>query len=495
MSRPSSMLRIQKHISEKCENDHSHTIIGDTATSFLHANRLINNGVTSDIHILIEGPDSLDDNNIDDEDFPVKYIHEILHYLMTEQVEHLSNDKNVCVEDFESLLGSVFPYRPGKGVCGDFVGSFITPHIGPWFGDDTSSRLYKFIDKYTLRSDLSNSEKIVANYLTNYYHLDTTTSKFIVKRPTMMFAKYAFLENPPHGCTTHRQLFRSILEKILCYNNIKIYTNVKCMKFTHSDMGENLYHVMFESAQCPVEIHDSRLDFTSNPYTFIRQTSLGGLTPRQLYVPATYRAIIPINSCNPQVMGTGGTAGVNLEANCPGTTGNCGNDTYINPDMTTSHLTFSMHDGIDRCGKRISWLMHIYTTIEDTSIVAGEGKYADQGKQLLVIEGICVRNKRAFNCDPEQKETNVHLNDHCKEKYWARSFANIVSTIYFSYTGIYVDPEDISNIIPLCNSGICLDLFQWLTEVQRQLPLDLVNWMVSFLYGSDWFPKLNKFCN
>lgn len=456
--------------SSKTSNSAPKVIIGDTCHSVVKAHRLLKDGVTQPIAILLEGNDDLNESAVQKTDFTPRHSRVMLSYLKAEVLHYISrgNDNNASDgihpdedEDEEQVVN----YYHGNGVCGDFVSSYFVPRMGPWFSNRNHSDLKSFVRKHTDKTCMSSVERQLASTIANEFEIDQS-SEFLVNNPTVMNALYSFVdgEHDRDQDISYRQLFLRMLNDVYEASNVTFYLRCTGMKFARA--GKNTYDVEFESCGDPQAISGANVFWETNPYTFLRLATLGGLRPRSVRVPVAYRAVVPIPLQ---------TSVINLES-----------QKQIG-DLVTTYIPFTLQDikSGDRRGCSIAWYGNVYTTVEDLSTTGREGLYAERGKTLLIIEAISLINRRTACFDSLENQVNVEFNTRKAERAWLNRFCEIVSKIYRAYTGITVDPSSIAKVESLCQSGMCTDQFQISNIALRESPMWTILELCNHLYGSD----------
>ena len=136
------------------------------------------------------------------------------------------------------------------------------------------------------------------------------------------------------------------------------------------------------------------------------------------------------------------------------------------------------------------------TTTEDLSVVTPEGKYADSGRQLLIIEALSTKNKRRATYNTSEREIQVNYNDRIFEEGYLNQFAHIVAGVYNAYTGLLIPVDSLITESSVCsaNSGTCHDANILTDYSLRQSPMISVLELTSHLYGSEIYPNPNYKC-
>lgn len=466
--RPTTKYR-QKACHTNNINNYDYAIIGDTVGTIIYAKRLLANGVTSKINLIFEGMDKVNDNDIRNIDFPVDHAKTILHFLLTEQIHLISAGDH----DYDNENGTlendiVFQHFVGAGPLGNFIANYFTAHLGPWFSHHTNTRLERFFHDNTQKMCLNSAEVAVNNSLSTQWNIPLTSS-LIVRYPSILNTHYKFTRNVDN--VDFRELFLDIYHNINQASNVDLYTEVGQLKITPGTIS-GLYNITNDNG---VNIQNAKIVWKTNPYTYLRIATNGGLNPGPLYLPTFYRSVlsIPLNNIS-----TGGVDLSNLD---------------VQDDLLTTHIALSLYDIHNPQNSGLTWLLQAYTTTEDLSVVAPQGKYADTGNTLLIIEGLCTKNRRRTIYDSGEDEVQVRYNDIIAEYGYKKQFAQIIISIYKAYTGITIPIDTIISDISVCfNSGYCQDNSYLQDYSLRASPMMNVLDTASQLYGTGLFTDFGK---
>lgn len=446
-------------------------IIGDTAHSYIYAARLLKNNYAGSIYILVEGSDHMSESNVQKTNFVVREHANMLNYLRNEKI-YFQPSGNFGffkgVQDTSNFDGNItIDYRHGDGVIGDFIASYIVPRVGPWFNEKNQKHLKGFIAKQTDSACLSQAEQLVYDRLKARFGM-SGVSDFIVNRPSILDKTATFIDNYNSNSYQWRNVFTRVYNHVMA-SGVNLMTNVTNLTFTPGGISP-YENVSFSSCQGDSIIENAAIVWKTNPYTFLRLATLGGLEPADIEVPVTYRAVVSIPENN-------GGAGVNLQG-----AGHLG-------DLVTSIVTFAMNEiRVSGGNCKPQWLVQAYTTLEDTSQVDGNVLYADGRRTLLIVEAVSLLNRRATSFNTESMQNIVCMNKSSSESFYLHQFAQIVAPIYEAYTGAAIDPDSIITPQPLCQSGICSELFRVTSYVRRETSLYTVIDLINHLYhgGNGW---------
>lgn len=520
-------------------NGHGFAIIGDTVGSTLYARRLLANRVTDPIYLINEGVDRTNVDGIEDPSFAADHVKDILHHITTERVHMVQAGDNDNDDEDDTHMGKqeerIIQYYVGAGPLSDFISAYHIPRVGPWFTHSTSTRLAKFFDEFTMKTPLSPEERVIADRLSSIWNIPQTNS-IIVKHPAILRSHYTFLQENNDVHT--RELFINEYNTINEADNVDTLTETARLTFSPTG-GDNIYDISGRN----VSLTNVKVVWRTNPYTYLRIATDGGLSPDPLKIPTFYRAVIPIpiggtgftgpagptghhddhhhhdhhhhdhhhhdhshssssgngnnrnrgNNRNHNDDGhhhhdhdhnhdsghtgfTGGT-GINLTGICPGS------------DLILTHHTFSLHDVNNPKQSALTWLGQCYTTLEDLSVINPAGSYSDDRHVLLVVEGLCTKNRRRATYNVADREVQVNYNDIVPEHGFLTQFATIVSHIILAHTGVNVHPSHLIADKSVCNSiGSCMDDTTVVDHAMRESPMVSVLQLASGQYGLEIFP-------
>jgi hypothetical protein len=453
-----------------CAHQHSSsqttnfTIIGDTAASILYAYRLIKNGIkTNKIYVINEGTDRTNFDNIKNTDFVQINAKTIINFLKAERVhliprgDHLDQDDDDDFRDDEIL----FNYFVPSGPLGDFISAYIIPRVGPWFHHAVQSHFMKFINNYATKIPLSNFESSLVNTLANMWNLNKTND-IIVNTPSILTTHYMFLRELNSKYV--RKLFLDVYQLVSQEENVEIVTEAKSISFTEVSTG--IFNITVNN---DLQIENSKLIWRTNPYTFLRISSQGGINPSPIFKPVFYRSVIPIALTSPLSQETD----------------------Y--GDLVTTHLTFSLYELINPKNSSLCWLVQCYTTTEDFAVTDPNGRYSDQGKIFLITEAISTKHRRRLIDNKEENKVHEFYSQRLVEQKFLYQFAQIVAGVYFAYTGVTITPDSLLSTSSICTtSGSCTDNNQVEDFARRESPLETITLLASQLYNMNIYPSFWK---
>lgn len=466
--RPTTKSRKDCSTAHNSSNSYGYVIIGDTVSAVLYAKRLIANKVTAPIYILTQGVDRTNIDDIPDVDFPLNNTKRILHYLAVEKLHSIppGDNDNEDDDEIDTDYDKVIHYNIGVGPLGDFIGAYFSPRVGPWFPHSSSTRLEKFLNENTKQKHLSTQEITLVDNLALQLNI-AKTSSMIVKTPSILNTHYVFV-NREHDKQT-RELFLDAYHYVNQTSNVDIVSEVVGIKFEESSTA-GLYNVTATSG-LNTEISAAKIVWKTNPYTYLRTATAGGLDPKPVLVPTFYRAVLSIPKNAGNVDLTNAT---------------------VSEDLISSHLTFSLYDMNNPKHSAIAWICQAYTTTEDVSEVHPAGKYADTSYTLLIVEGVCTKNKRKATYNNGEHEVQINHNDKLVENGWLLQFAKIVSAVNKAYTGATVAPESYLGESSICTSGTCQDGNVIVDYSLRESPMVSVLELAGHMYGLDIYPSAGK---
>jgi hypothetical protein len=498
--RPTNISR--KNISRKNifdnNNNYGYVIIGDTVAATLYAKRLLVNNITQKITIIVEGKDRFNTGDITNVNFAPNNTKTILHYVRPEQIHTIPAGDDDNQNDGDIIQNEqIIHYNIGSGTNGDFISAYMIPRVGPWFTHSSNGRLENFLNESTLKYNLTKEELEIVNRLSRIWKINTTNS-LIVNEPSILNVHYEFLQSL--GSNQIRQIFNEEYNMVKHANNVNYVTETSGIKFSNSDI-DGLYNITADNLDLPY----NKLIWKNNIYSYLRIATEGGLNPKELLLPTFYRATLSIpidgnkgisddtrnspqccsqqHASNPCCFGLEGIYGIDFS------------NVMTTKDFVTSHITFSLHDIDNPNSSTLAWLIQAYTTPEDLSVVHPDGKYADSGHHLLIIEGLSTKNKRRHNYDKSEHEIQVRYNSRIIEEGFTKQFAHIVSSVYNAYTGKLISPEILINDSSVCSSDnrTCQDANIIIDYSLRQSPMISVVELASHLYGAEIYPNSLKF--
>lgn len=540
--RPTNVSRREVFNAHSSANSYGYAIIGDTTAATLYAKRLLGNNVTTPISIISEGVDRMNIEDIIDIDFPATNNKKILHYLNVEKIHMIpSGDNPNDNDDITFQTEQIIHYHVGSGSLGDFIAAYHIPRIGPWFTHSTNGRLERFLSESTVKSALTSQESLVVNRLSSLWGL-TQTSSIIVKCPSILNVHYEFLKQVQD--TYVREIFQDQYHMVNHSSNADYISEATNLRFTSTTgitgiTGNGLYNITGNN----INLQAIRPIWKTNAYTYLRLANEGGINTGPLMLPTFYRAIISVpiggtgiagitgitglTDCTPvagpsghvclsctglsgttvgSVIGVSGMTCICVPTNGSVGSGLSGTFCFVGQsglsgidftnvsgteDLITSHITFSLYDLANPRNSGLAWLVQSYTTLEDLSVVALNGRYADTGRMLLIVEAISTKNKRSTSYNIGEHEIQVNYNDRLAENGYFRQFAQIVAGVYNAYTGGFIPVDLLLSDTSICApiSGICSDGDFILDYSVRESPMVSVIELASNLYGVDIYPN------
>lgn len=525
--RPTTIFRKNISTAHNAVNNYGYAIIGDTVAATIYAKRLLNNNITQPISVISEGVDRSNIEDLTDVSFAANNNKRILHYVKVEQLHMIpSGDNNSDSDDIDIQNEQIIHYHVGSGPLSDFISAYIIPRVGPWFTHSSNGRLEKFLMESTVKSPLNTQENIIVDRLSSIWGLNKTSS-MVVKGPSILDQHYEFLQI--HEDTPTREIFLDTYHLVNSASNAKYITETGNLRFVISGTG-GLYDITANN----LSLTAVRPIWKTNPYTYLRLATEGGLNPIPLLLPTFYRAVLSIPIGGTGATGVTGITGCTNATgttgyvcfNCTGTTGmtvisgteyvcNCFNSSdssnicYVGlsgisgvnlvglsatEDLVTTHITFGLHDIANPRHSGLAWLVQTYTTPEDLSVVHPDGKYSDNNHTLLIIEALSTKNKRRTSYNTAEHEVQVNYNDSHTENGYLRQFAHIVAGIYNAYTGGLIPVDSLVEDASICSTthGICKDANLITDYSLYQSPMVSVIEVASHLYGVDIYPNPSR---
>lgn len=452
------------------------TIIGDTAHSFVYAQRLLKKGYAGPISILVEGTNNMGEEDSQRTNFVVEENDNMLMNLKAERIyyQRAGDSGRLHIdEDPDFFDGDLtVDFNVGSGVIGDFMSSYIVPRIGPWFDTTRKENLTDFASNQTNTNCLTTAEAYVMEKLRQKFAMEET-NEFIVNVPSIATRTYTFVKKEG-GKYLWRNLFCKIYEDVMSAGNVSLYTNITALRFGPGTMaGTDL--ITFTSCDGDQRLDNNVVVWKTNPYTFMRLSSMGGLDPNVIRLPTTYRATvrIPLNNTR--------TGGVDLT-----------NSAHLG-DMVTSIVTFCLNE-LSRAGGscKPEWLCQVYTAREDLSRVNGDNLYADDESTILFVDMVSLRNTRKLSYNTSRNQCCVVMNRRSSESAHMKQAAAIVAEAYNAYTGLNVTVSNILSPQSLCQVGLCSEEIKLTSFVRRQGPLNIVAELMNHLYGGRGYPVAGK---
>jgi hypothetical protein len=516
-SRPSAVRRAQCYAaSTGATNAFPTTIFGDTYAATKYAQRLVSNGITNQIHVLVEGPNFVNTQCVNEVAFPAINSRKILAYLGTEQIHIVSSGSltDPC-SDVPLVRDEIIQYNVGFGVNGDYVGTYTTVVVGPWFQSQTTASNYivNYVNANTTKQNLTVVESSVISFLSRHYNIPIVNS-VVVPGPSILSVHYAFALQASNGAFV-RNVGAQTQMAVAQVPNVAYAlgaANIRFIPTVSSDGSQvtGLYSVVTQTnTKQAVEIPPSRVVWKTNPYTYLRVATTGGLSPTPVAIPTFYRVKYPIPASllNSVGVATGSTSNnTNSSSSHLSTSCNCSSSfnssvgssnptaTAIGADLVTSSIEFSLYDLAHPSSTSIAWFCRAYTTPEDLSVTDQAGSYAAPGYQFLILEAYCTNNRRVAEYDMSLQETVVNLNPMVQEVMYRGQAASIFSTVALGY-GFTISPEVILSEPNMCTPhAVCQDSQIIVDYSLRESPLTIALQSIGQLYGNDIFLNAGQSC-
>jgi hypothetical protein len=136
----------------------------------------------------------------------------------------------------------------------------------------------------------------------------------------------------------------------------------------------------------------------------------------------------------------------------------------------------------------VCWLGQCYTTTEDLSDVNPGGLFSSPGYTFLIVEALCLKNKRTLSYSTTQQAAQFFYNSSAIEDGYLDQFGNIVADIYQAYTGLTTTNTTLIGVNEICDSkGQCSDISAITDYVTRESPMSTVIQLATVLYGYNVF--------
>jgi len=472
--RPSAQYRSNRQ-AQVTATPESFTIIGDTVTSILYAEKLYQNfkdqATPPQIYVITNGNDQMTDVNIEALDYIVvnnKTIDKVLNNTRVHLILKDDEVRNPLLVDDNTVFESYYQYFTGAGIGGDFNSAYTIPCVGPWFTSDSRGRIQSFVKTYTVQKELTKNEMIVANNLATLLNLAKTTS-IVATKPSVLMLNNIFIYH--ESSQIQRQLFRDMYTQLLGVPWINFVTHTNNLVLQASPTSSCLQTVFYSTLKEPLkltQIDNTCVLWMSNLYTYIQTMGISKIPHRKISVPVFYRIVLPINQINP-------ITGVDLSGE---------NDLGDGVSMRVNFCCTDVSEPGESQNSLIpTWYVTCYTTNEDFGQPNGSGAFANtsQGKTLLIVETLSLINRRVYSYDDVNLSVSVALNSNQTELQMYGKFLLIAANVYMSITGT---PPQLPFDFSICNDqGLCTDTFPLETTSYRESPLLSVIRMLTSLYG------------
>lgn len=481
--RPSAIQRVrQESTPSSVITNHGYAIIGNTATAILYARRLIQNGVTAPIYVITSGVDRTNLNCLEQISFPATNINSILHFLFGERVHYIANGDDADVDDDERIVETdrIIQHYVGNGSVGDMISAYFSPRLGPWFSHTSNQRMQKFLHNHVTRKSLNPAEKVVAERLKTMWNVPLVYT-LINQGPAILNTHFEMIRS--HDDRDKRELFLEQYHQVNDAANVDIISETHNLRFTLNPNGTT-----YDITGSNINITNVKPIFKTNLYSYLRIATAGGLDPDVIWIPTFYRAVISIPAS--------GSGYIGMSHFVNGQASRLKYDTGIDlrsidesADMIITHNAFSLYDIGNPKSSAVAWMGQIYTTREDLSIVDPRGLYASEGNVLLVVEAICLKNRRQSRYNVSEGEIQMSYNPRLAERNYRQQFAQILSDAVNVYTGVRIHPDSFVEESSVCSaSGMCGDNTIIQDFSLRQSPMNIVLDMAASLYKMDTYP-------
>lgn len=457
----------------------NYLVLGSSFAAQYRIARLLNNGVTGQIYHLVEGASRINNNCVSATTFAQTNIRNILQYGIPEQILTTvsSGENDSEIDDFcdTTDTSTVTQWWAGNGVNGDtiFAPYFIRPS-SYFLQGINSNRIEQFWKSANLDQPLNTAETQLANEVINEFNIGDSLRNLVVKLPSVLRRIYPGLVENYNGLGNLRQLYSQLADRNYSAPNVTLYSEIVGLTFALQNNG--LYNVSALSGLNGI-IHDVKVIWATNPFTYLRLATNGGITPQpSLPMPITYRFTIPIPRINNQ--------GINIPTEHGG-------------DLITTFNGFSLHDSKHpKSTYSIDWVFAVYTSDEDLATFDQKGRYAADGYTLLQIDAIHIAGpKRQTTFNIAQQQLISRRAPASQEAQSRAFFLEVVAAVYLIYTGLVFDPLNFDPNTSICTTdGLCSDNITLTTTPDRELPLFTVMNATNLLYPSPNFPNINGKC-
>lgn len=482
--RPSAIRRIREETSTSSViTNHGYAIIGNAAASILYARRLIQNNVTAPIYIITSGVDRTNLNCLEQISFPATNIKSILHFLYGERIHYITSGDDADNDDDEYITETdrIIQHYVGNGALGDMISSYFSPRLGPWFSHTSNQRMQKFLQNHVTRRPLNAAEQVVAERLKTMWNIPLTKN-LINQGPSILNTHFEMIKS--HDEHDRRELFLEQYQQVNDAPNVDIISETSNIKFTPNPNGST-----YDISGSNFSLTNVKPIFKTNLYSYLRLSTAGGLHPDPIWIPTFYRAVISIP--------ISGSGYIGVSPFVVGQSGRLKYDSGIDlrglsesADMIITHNSFSLYDIGNPKSAAVAWMGQIYTTREDLSIVDPRGLYASEDHVLLIVEAICIKNRRQARYNVSEGEIQLSYNPRVAERNYREQFGQILSDAINVYTGVRIHPTSFIEESSVCSaSGICGDNTIIQDFSLRQSPMNIVLDMAASLYKMDSYPS------
>lgn len=421
-------------------------IIGDSAGAILLAT-LLENSLNTNITVINTGPDILSGN--------VNYVQQIAYPALTSIGGQVFTSLkpitiNVLNSDVSNTQVLSYQYYTPSGLMGDLISAYRTLTLGPWFPLQTvgQNNLTRFFKNNLTISQLNPTEVLIAQTMSQTFKIPIIRSVF-TKVPAILGQTISLTVAPIGG---FEQVVRNLFTEAVFNFPGKIVNNgtniqvgyVGSVTVGNSNRPRNIYNVCGNG----FSLNNVEVLWKTDPYNFLQLSSTSnngcvnpcgnfnsGAFNGVLYLPAVYRAVLPIPITNPN--------GISF----PSADQAAG-------DGVIAQLNFSLPS--NKQTNTITWLMSGYVATDDFYSVERGGTYPPPGYYFLIIEGVAGSNTRKTQYNPLTNAVEVVLNAPARESATITHFANIVASIYNNITGTTLyNAQSLLGVIQNCSPQSC----------------------------------------
>jgi hypothetical protein len=451
-------------------------IIGDSAGSILLAT-LLENSLNTEITVINTGPDILSGN--------VNYVQQIAYPALTSIAGQVFTSLkpitiNVVNSDISNTQVLSYQYYAPSGLMGDIIQAYRTLTLGPWFPLQTigMQNLTRFFRNNLMITPLNPTELLIAQRMSVTFGIPIIRSVF-TKVPAILGETISLTVAPIGGFqTVVRNLFTEAVFNFpgkIVNNATNIQVGfVGTVAVGNSNRPRNIYNICGNG----FSLHNVELFWKTDPYAFLQLASTSnngcvnpcgnfnsGAFNGVLYLPAVYRAVLPIPITNPN--------GISFPSADQAT-----------PDGIIAQLNWSL--SANKSTNNIVWLMSGAVATDDFYSVQLGGSYPPPGHYFLIIEGVAGNNTRKTQWNPTTNAIEVSLNSHQREATTSTHFADIVSGIYNAIVGSTVySAQMLLGVIQSCTVNSCSDNILISDLPTRQIPIITILSLINALYPSN----------
>lgn len=451
-------------------------IIGDSAGAILLAS-LLDNSLNTNITVINTGPDNLTAN--------VNFAQQIAYPALTSIGGQVySNLKpitiNVLNSDATNSQVLSYHYYAPSGLMGDLMQAYRTPTLGPYFPPQTvgQNNLTRFFRNNLTISPLNGTEVAIAQKMSETFGIPIIRSVF-TKGPAILGQTISLTTTPVGGFDT---LVRNLFPEAVFNFPGKIINNASNIQVGYvgavtvgsSNRPRNIYNVCGNG----FSLNNVEILWKTDPYAFLQLATTSnngcvnpcgnfnsGAFNGVLYLPAVYRAVLPIPITNQN--------GISF----PG-------PEDASPDGIIAQLNFSLAS--NKSTNNIVWLMSGAIATDDFYSVEMGGSYPPPGSYFLIVEGVAGNNTRKTQWNPSTNSIEVILNAPNREAATITQFANFVAAIYNNITGTTLySAQSLLGVIQNCSASSCRDSIIVSDLPIRQITITTMLSLINSLYPSN----------